>query len=204
MAVIIGLTGGIASGKSTVSNMLKELGIPVIDADEEARLAVEKGEKAYDEIVAYFGKEILLEDGSIDRPKLGSIIFPNEEKREVLNHIVHPAVRQNMLRKKEQYVAGGNELVVLDIPLLFESKLTYLVDKIILVFVDEQTQLNRLMARNNFTESEAKSRIASQLPLRDKLQWADEVINNNGSIVDTKQQLLKILSQWGYTNHELV
>ncbi|WP_147532591.1 dephospho-CoA kinase [Bacillus marasmi] len=200
MAVIIGLTGGIASGKSTVSNMLKELGIPVIDADEEARLAVEKGEKAYYEIVEHFGEDILLEDGSIDRPKLGSIIFPNEEKRKILNSIVHPAVRQNMLQKKVQYVAAGHQFVVLDIPLLFESKLTHMVDKILLVFVDKQTQLDRLIARNNFTESEAKSRIASQLPLKEKKQWADDIIDNNGTIEESKQQLLTILTKWGYTN----
>lgn len=199
MAVIIGLTGGIASGKSTVSNMLKDLGIPVIDADEEARLAVEKGEKAYDQIVEYFGEDILHADGTINRPKLGSIIFPNEQKRKVLNSIVHPAVRQNMLRKQEQYLEEGHKFVVLDIPLLFESKLTHLVDKIILVFVNEQTQLARLMARNNFTEVEANERIASQLPLREKLQWADQVIDNNGTIEETRQQLLSILTKWGYT-----
>jgi len=199
MSVIIGLTGGIASGKSTVSMMLKELNIPVIDADEEARLAVEKGEKAYLEIVAYFGEEILLEDGSIDRLKLGSIIFPNEEKRTILNSIVHPAVRENMLRKKEQYLIAGYEFVVLDIPLLFESKLTQMVEKVIVVYVDEQTQLARLMERNGFSKDEAMARIASQLPLKDKLTLADAVIDNNGSIDDTKKQLISILTNWGFT-----
>lgn len=199
MSVIIGLTGGIASGKSTVSTMLKELNIPVIDADEEARLAVEKGEKAYLEIVAYFGEEILLEDGSIDRLKLGSIIFPNEDKRKILNSIVHPAVRENMLRKKEQYLLSGHEFVVLDIPLLFESKLTHMVEKVIVVYVDEQTQLARLMERNGFSKEEATARIASQLPLKDKLTMADAVIDNNGSIDETKKQLISILTNWGFT-----
>ncbi|WP_318508067.1 dephospho-CoA kinase [Bacillus sp. T3] len=199
MSVIIGLTGGIASGKSTVSMMLKELNIPVIDADEEARLAVEKGEKAYLEIVAYFGEEILLADGSIDRLKLGSIIFPNEDKRAILNSIVHPAVRENMLRKKEQYLIAGYEFIVLDIPLLFESKLTHMVEKVIVVYVDEQTQLARLMERNGFSEEEAMARIASQLPLKDKLTLADAVIDNNGSIDDTKKQLINILTNWGFT-----
>lgn len=198
MSVIIGLTGGIASGKSTVSSMLKELGIPVIDADEEARLAVEKGEKAYFEIVSYFGEEILFEDGSIDRRKLGSIIFPNEAKRKVLNGIVHPAVRENMNRKKEEYLACGHDFVVLDIPLLFESKLTHMVEKVLIVYVDELTQLARLMDRNGFTEEEASARIASQLPLKEKLALADAVIDNNGSIDETKKQLLNILSNWGF------
>ncbi len=196
MSHIIGLTGGIASGKSTVSNILKELSIPVIDADEEARLAVNKGEKAYNDIVAYFGEEILTEDGSIDRPKLGGIIFPNPEKRAVLNSIVHPAVREKMQQKKEQYISLGERIIVLDIPLLFESKLTQLIDKVIVVYVDEQTQLERLMSRNGYTIEEAKSRIASQLPLKDKRNWADYVIDNNGSIAETRKQLLDILRKF--------
>lgn len=199
MSLIIGLTGGIASGKSTVANMLKELNIPVVDADEEARLAVEKGKKAYSEIVAYFGEEILMEDGSIDRAKLGGIIFPNEEKRKVLNSIVHPAVRENMVQKKDHYLTDGHNLVVLDIPLLYESKLTHMVDKVMVVYVDEKTQLERLMARNGFSMEEAQSRIASQLPLSEKLKWADAVINNNGSIEETKQQIYDCLNKWGFT-----
>jgi dephospho-CoA kinase len=198
MSFIIGLTGGIASGKSTVSNMLKELNIPVVDADEEARLAVEKGEKAYSEIVSYFGEEILLEDGSINRAKLGSIIFPNEEKRNVLNSIVHPAVRENMFRKREHYLSLGHKLVVLDIPLLFEGKIDYNIDKTVLVYVAEATQLERLMNRNGFTEEEALSRIHSQMPLHEKVKLADAVIDNNGSIEETRKQLLEILSEWGF------
>lgn len=196
MSHIIGLTGGIASGKSTVSNILKELSIPVIDADEEARLAVNKGEKAYNDIVAYFGEEVLMEDGSIDRPKLGGIIFPNPEKRAVLNSIVHPAVREKMQQKKEHYISLGERIIVLDIPLLFESKLTRLIDKVIVVYVDEQTQLERLMSRNGYTIEEAKSRIASQLPLKDKRNLADYVIDNNGSIEETRKQLLDILRKF--------
>lgn len=196
MSQIIGLTGGIASGKSTVSNILKELSIPVIDADEEARLAVEKGEKAYNEIVAYFGEEVLMEDGAIDRSKLGSIIFPNPEKRAVLNSIVHPAVRERMQLKKEHYLSIGERIIVLDIPLLFESKLTHMIDKVIVVYVDEQTQLDRLMSRNGYSIEEAKSRITSQLPLKDKRNWADYVIDNNGSIEETRKQLLDILRKF--------
>lgn len=168
MALVIGLTGGIASGKSTVSNMIKDLGITVIDADVEARLAVEKGKKAYHEIISHFGPEILQSDGTIDRGKLGSIVFHDSEKRLLLNSIVHPAVREQMLTKKIDAEARGEHLIVLDIPLLFESKLTYMVDKTLLVYVDEETQLRRLMERNNFTEQEAKARINSQMPLKEK------------------------------------
>ena len=196
MAIVIGLTGGIASGKSTVSSILIEKGITVIDADLEARLAVEKGENAYDEIIAYFGSEILLADGSVDRGKLGAIIFHNEEKRLKLNSIVHPAVRKRMLAKKDEAIESGKQLVIMDIPLLFESKLTYMVDKIILVYVDENIQLQRLMERNQLSKEEARARIHSQMPLVDKVNLADAVINNNRTIEETEAQLIEILNMW--------
>lgn len=196
MALIIGLTGGIASGKSTVSVMLKELAIPVIDADVIAKEVVQKDQPAYREIVRTFGTDILAEDLQLDRPKLGAIVFQDEEKRQLLNQIVHPAVRKEMLAQKEFFLQEGYETVVLDIPLLFESKLTSLVDKVLLVFVDDSIQLERLMARNNFTKEEAKARIRSQMPLQEKVSLADEVINNNGTIEETKEQLLHVLSKW--------
>jgi dephospho-CoA kinase len=196
MALIIGLTGGIASGKSTVARMLLELGIPVIDADQIAREVVEIGEDAYLQIVEKFGEEILQDDKTIDRAKLGAIVFNDEEKRKLLNSIVHPAVRQKMLEQKEQYVKKGEKNIVLDIPLLFESNLTYLVDKILVVYVDGHIQLERLMERNCFSKEEAEARIKAQLPLKEKAAKADAVIDNNGTIEQTKEQLLNILKQW--------
>ncbi|MFD2446300.1 dephospho-CoA kinase [Bacillus sp. CGMCC 1.16607] len=196
MSLIIGLTGGIASGKSTVSQMLKEMQIPVIDADIEARNVVEKGQKAYDQIVNVFGREVLTESGDIDRAKLGSIVFSDKPKRMQLNSIVHPAVRERMNIEKEKAINDGNQVVVLDIPLLFESKLTHLVEKTILVYVDEEVQLQRLMSRNQLTEQEALARIHSQIPLKNKIELADEVINNNGSIENTHEQLVEILTKW--------
>ncbi|MFE8696974.1 dephospho-CoA kinase [Cytobacillus sp. FJAT-53684] len=196
MSIIVGLTGGIASGKSTVSSILIEKGITVIDADLEARLAVEKGEEAYNEIVSHFGEQILLEDGSINREKLGSVIFHNQDQRLKLNSIVHPAVRKRMLMKKEEAIDKGEELVIMDIPLLFESKLTSMVDKTIVVYVDETIQLERLMNRNQLSKADALARVRSQMPLKEKIQLADAVINNNGTIEETKKQLLNILSNW--------
>jgi dephospho-CoA kinase len=196
MALIIGLTGGIASGKSTVSNMFKDLGIPVVDADVIAKETVQKGRPAYKEIVRVFGEDILGADLQLDRVKLGAIIFQSEEKRLLLNQIVHPAVRKEVLLQKEAFVREGHETVVLDIPLLFESKLTSFVDKVLLVFVDDTVQLERLMARNDFTTEEAKSRIQSQMPLTEKAALADVLINNNGTIEETREQLLSILSKW--------
>jgi dephospho-CoA kinase len=197
MSLVIGLTGGIASGKSTVSTMFKEMNIPVVDADVEARLAVMKGEAAYFQIIDTFGKDILLEDGEIDRQKLGSIIFHQEEKRKLLNEIVHPEVRKRMMGQVEKAQQSREEVIVLDIPLLFESKLTYMVEKTILVYVDCDIQLERLMIRNSLSIDDAKARIQSQMPLNEKMKLADAVINNNGSIKETKKQLINVLTQFG-------
>lgn len=196
MPIVVGLTGGIASGKSTVSSILIDNGITVIDADVEARLAVEKGEEAYEEIVSLFGEQILLENGAIDRGKLGSIIFHHEEQRLKLNSIVHPAVRKRMLNKKEQAFANNEKLIIMDIPLLFESKLIYMVDKTLVVYVDENVQLQRLMERNQLSKEDSLARIHSQMPLKDKVQLADAVIDNNGTIEETENQLIEILKSW--------
>lgn len=197
MSLVIGLTGGIASGKSTVSTMLKKMDITVIDADIEARLAVQKGEPAYLKIIAEFGQEILLPNEEIDREKLGSIIFYQVEKRRLLNEIVHPEVRKRMNSKIEQAKQNKEEIVVLDIPLLFESKLTYMVDKTLLVYADRDIQLQRLMDRNSLSLEDAEARIHSQIPLQEKVSLADAVINNNGSLQDTQTQLNSILANWG-------
>lgn len=197
MTMIIGLTGGIASGKSTVSEMLKTRGIPVIDADLIAREVVEVGKKAYTEIVNAFGKEILNEDLTINRARLGSIVFQNEDKREKLNSIVHPEVRLEMKRRQKQLISEGAKAVVLDIPLLFESNLKHLVDKVIVVYTGEKNQLERLMKRNNFSKKEALSRINAQMPLKEKVKFADAVINNDGTLEETEQQLENILMNWG-------
>ena len=202
MALIIGLTGGIASGKSTIANMLKNEGITVIDADVESRLAVEQGEEAYDHIVNHFSKSILLEDGSINRAKLGEIIFNNKEERMKLNEIVHPAVRKRMLQKKESAENHGEAIIIMDIPLLFESEFTELVDKTLLVFVDEDIQLQRLMERNHYSKQEALARIHSQMPLAEKKRLADVVIDNNGSLEQTELQLKNVLSEWGFQKEE--
>lgn len=144
MTIVVGLTGGIASGKSTVSAIFREMNIPVIDADQIAKEVVQNGRVAYSKIVEAFGKEILQEDLEINRAALGQIIFHNEQERQKLNSIVHPEVRSEMLKQKEQLIAEQYQLVVLDIPLLFESKLTYLVDQVIVVHVNELVQLERL------------------------------------------------------------
>lgn len=195
--MIIGLTGSIASGKSTVAKMLEEMNFPIVDADQVARVVVEPGKQALQEIVEQFGEDILLEDGQLNRQKLGSIIFHDPSKRTVLNNIMHPAIRKEMLAQRDYWVEQGAEVVVMDIPLLFESKLQHFVEKILVVSVKEDTQLTRLMERNQLSEEDAKARISSQLPLSVKEAGADAVIYNNDSVEKTKEQLRYILKEWG-------
>lgn len=140
MTVIIGLTGGIASGKSTVAHMFQEKNIPVIDADEIAREVVAPGEPTLINITKAFGTEVLHDDGTLNRQKLGEIIFADEDKRQQLNNLIHPAIREQMLEQRDDYIAKKVPAVVLDIPLLFESELTHFVEKILVVYVDETTQ----------------------------------------------------------------
>lgn len=196
MGHIFGITGGIASGKSSVSTFIKELGFPIIDADVVARDVVEPGEEAYHEIVKAFGESILLPDGGINRVKLGDLIFHDEDKRLKLNSIVHPAVRKRMRELADKAFQDGVETVFMDIPLLFESKLMFMVEKTLLVFVDEEIQLARLMNRNNLSEHDALARIASQMSLREKVALADAVVNNNGDFEETKDQVRSILKNW--------
>ncbi|PWA05460.1 dephospho-CoA kinase [Pueribacillus theae] len=195
--MIIGLTGGIASGKSTVAGMFEELGIPVVDADMIARKVVEPGEEAYRQIIAHFGKSVLFPDGTLNRKKLGSIVFKNEKERLALNNIIHPAVREKMDEEKNDYLAKGHQTVVLDIPLLFEGRDKKSFDKILLVAVSEDVQFKRLVERDQMGEEDAANRIQSQMPIKDKIPLSDAVIYNDGTIEETKEQLLTILEKWG-------
>ncbi|MBP1915053.1 dephospho-CoA kinase [Lederbergia galactosidilyticus] len=194
--MMVGLTGGIASGKSTVSQMFKERGFAIIDADVAARKVVEPDQSAYREIVQVFGEVILLPNQMLDRAKLGAIIFSDETKRQKLNSIVHPAVRKQMEIWKNEALAAGSQTVIYDIPLLFESRLTNLVEKTIVVFVEEQVQLERLMERNGLSESEALARITSQMPLTEKVKMADAIIDNNGEMDETRSQIEQLIKKW--------
>ncbi|WP_062749728.1 dephospho-CoA kinase [Shouchella tritolerans] len=195
----VGLTGGIASGKSLVASYLEKRGIPVVDADKLARQVVEPGEPALAQIVATFGQNVLQADGKLDRKQLGAIIFGDEQKRMQLNQIVHPAVRQLMKKQADLYEQRGYTRVVLDIPLLYESNLFHMVNQVWLVYVDEATQLQRLIERDGLTETEAKQRIAAQMPLTAKKAQADVLIDNNGSKENTYRQVDNALAK---TAHE--
>ncbi|AGN37479.1 dephospho-CoA kinase [Bacillus paralicheniformis] len=196
MTLVIGLTGGIASGKSTVAQMFQQCGITVVDADVIAKEAVEQGMPAYQKIAETFGQGVLLETGGIDRRKLGEIVFTNEEKRMQLNAIVHPEVRKMMIKQRDEAIRAGERFVVLDIPLLYESGLEHLTDKVIVVWVPMELQLERLMKRNRLTEDEALNRIHAQHSLDEKKKKADAVIDNSGSLKDTEAQLHQLLDTW--------
>lgn len=194
--MIIGLTGSIATGKSTVSRMLREKGYPIIDADEISRQVVEPGSPVLTSITEAFGPDVLLSDGSLNREMLGSLIFNDRENREKLNGIMHPAVRKEMLRQKEEWLENGSNTVIMDIPLLFESKLQSYVDKILVVSATPEIQMERLMVRNGYSADEAEIRINAQLPISEKEKGADAVINNNGTLKETEKQLDELIVHW--------
>ncbi|MCZ2258003.1 dephospho-CoA kinase [Sporosarcina sp. G11-34] len=196
MQMIIGLTGSIASGKSTISKMLAKKGFPIVDADEIARLVVEPGTEVIEEIRRVFGEEVLHADNTLNREKLGECIFGNVVEREKLNSIIHPAIRAEMIRQKEKFVFDGFKTIIMDIPLLFESKLQHFVEKILVVSVTPEIQKQRLMSRNELTKEEALARIGSQLPMEQKEEGADEIIYNNGTVEESEKQLLEILAKW--------
>lgn len=197
MTKIVGLTGGIASGKSTVAKMFFDKGIPVIDTDQIAHDLLEKGTQVYHEVIRYFSSDIVLTDQSINRKQLGRIIFANKAKREILNSIVHPHVIAIVEAELNQYIEHGEEMVVVDVPLLFESGFDERCDKTIVVYTSPQQQLSRLIGRDVIKKEFAQMKIDSQMPLSKKVDLADYVINNSFSILRTKKDFNKIIKDLG-------
>jgi dephospho-CoA kinase len=193
--MILGLTGGIATGKSTVTAMLRERGIPVIDADQIAREVVEPGKPAYEAIVRHFGRDILLADGQINRKKLGEIVFSDEAERQKLNAIVHPEVRRVMREEAEAAERNGAAIVFMDIPLLFESKLQHMVDKIVVVYAPASVQLARMIERDELDEEQAHKRLRAQWPIEQKKRLADFLIDNTGTREETERQVERLLAE---------
>jgi dephospho-CoA kinase len=195
---VLGLTGGIGSGKSMVSSMFAKLGADVIDADQLAREVVEPGQPALEEIAKAFGRDILLPDGRLDRGQLARIIFADPVARGTLNAITHPRIRERMAAEITARMSRPGVLVV-DIPLLYENDRTATVETVIVVWVDAQTQLRRLTERDGLTEEEARQRIAAQMPLDEKRAKADVVIDNSGSPENTRQQVEAIYRRYAPT-----
>lgn len=192
---IIGLTGGIASGKSTISDLFKSSDIPVIDADLIARDVVRKGTPGYRKVVTAFGDDILLENGEINRSSLGQIIFSDPAKRQFLNRLLAPHISSGMFWEIVKLWVKGRTVIVLDIPLLFEAKMDRWTNPIIVVWINPETQLQRLMARDGISEEEARNKINSQTSLDWKKTKADIVIDNSGSTDDTRKRFHKVLKQ---------
>lgn len=189
MSRVIGLTGGIASGKSTVAEMLGEHGAWVVDADKLAREVVAVNRPALAEIQKSFGPGVISNDGSLDRAQLGQVVFADEEARQRLNSIVHPRVLELSREQIHQAEEAGAGLVVYDVPLLYETSREGEFDGVLVVWVDPLTQLLRLRQRSGLAEDEARKRIASQMPLGRKRDLSTWVIDNSGSVEETRATL---------------
>ena len=192
--IIVGLTGSVGTGKSTVDNFFRELGAYIIDWDELAREVVRPHLKAWEEIVEYFGKDILNEDLTLNRQKLADMVFPDKEKVAKLNQLVHPQVfKEDERITNEIKSLDPDALIIKDIPLLTEVASPLFVDKIIVVAASEQTQIRRLGERG-MSREDAQNRIKSQLPLDEKIKFADFVIDNDGTLEETKKQVEEVYS----------
>ena len=191
--LLVGLTGGIGTGKSTVSRMFRDLGCLIIDADLLAREVVEPGQPAYDTIVAEFGREILEPDGQIDRKKLGILVFNDPEKRRRLEELTHPEIRARQAGILEALAADGFDgIVIFDAALLVETGRAKNMDRLVVVTTDEATQTKRLVLRDNISKEEAARRIRSQMPLSEKVKLAHYVIDNSGSPEATERQVKEV------------
>ncbi len=195
MTLIVGLTGGIATGKSTVTKMFLGIDIPVIETDEIARDLLKKGTECYQEVVNAFSKSILLTNGEINRKKLALIVFANPQRREKLNSIIHPRVKAIVKNEIEKHKELGTKMIVLDIPLLFETNFIDLVDKTIVVYTTFPKQVERLMERERIDKEYAMLKISAQMPLDEKVALADYIIDNSASILSTKKAFNQIMKE---------
>ncbi len=200
--MVLGVTGGIASGKTTVALAFKELGAVVINADELAREIVRPGCSVLRQIAEYFGNRVLLPGGALNRPLLAELIFNDDEARRALNRITHPAIAALAAKRLREAECGGASLVVYDAPLLFEAGADGQVDKVLVVAVSEEEQLTRLMARDGIGREQALARIAAQMPLAEKIARADYVVDNSGSLEETRGQVSALMERLGRVSGE--
>jgi dephospho-CoA kinase len=194
--LLLGVTGGIASGKTTIAKMLEELGAPIIDFDVLARQVVEPGKPAWKEVVEYFGKQVLQEDDTLDRKKLSSIIFRDLEKRKKLESFTHPRINEEFVKQVNDIAKKiPGAIIQVVIPLLIELNLQYRFHKVLLVYLPEALQIKRLVERDGISEAEAANMMKAQLPIDEKVTYADYVIHNEGSLEDTKKQVEKLFEK---------
>jgi dephospho-CoA kinase len=186
----IGLTGGIACGKSTVAAMLTQRGARLVDADRIAREVVLPGTSTLAAVAERFGQAVLMPDGTLNRKRLGAIVFADETARRDLEALLHPPIRALMRERKERFeLEAPDKLVVVDIPLLYESRLESMVDRVMVVYCPRNVQLQRLLERDGLTPMQADERLAAQLPIDYKRERADIVIDNSGSLEQTERQV---------------
>ncbi len=196
----IGLTGGVGCGKSTVSSYLKELGIPIIDGDKLAREAVTPGSDAMKKIRAVFGDGVFTEDGALDRRKVADLVFSDEEKRQQLNAIIHPFIWHRTQEELYKAEVAGAKAVVLDMPLLLEIGWHLRVEAVWVVYVPQEIQIQRVMGRDGFTREQVMDRIGKQMATADKLKYADVVIDNSGTVEETRAQVDRALKALGVSD----
>lgn len=191
--LVVGITGGIATGKTTVCNMLKEMGAPLIDFDQIAREVVEPGRPAWNKIVDYFGRQILMEDNHIDRKRLSSIVFADIEKRKRLEALVHPEMYGEFVRQINEIARESpGAIILVAAPLLIELNMQYRFHKVVVVYTSKETQIKRLMKRDNITREQAENILKAQIPIDEKCGYADFVINNEGSLENTRKQVKEL------------
>ncbi len=188
----VAITGGVGSGKSTVARMFKELGAVVLDADEAARAVVAPGQPAWEELHRAFGPEFFRSDGSLDRAQMARLVFHDPEARRRLNDIVHPQVAREMARRLQELEQRREKLVLVEVPLLFEVGLEGGYDRVIVVYVPPEVQLERSKRRDRRGKQEIAGILAAQWPLEDKRRRADYVVDNRGSFEDTRRQVSQI------------
>ncbi|TVX92350.1 dephospho-CoA kinase [Paenibacillus agilis] len=194
----IGLTGGIASGKSTVSQLFVHYGARLVDADRIAREVVLPGSAVLEQIAERFGSEMLLPDGTLDRKRLGQVIFQDPVERRALEQITHPTIRKQMISQMQQYeLEEPKRLVVVDVPLLYESGLDELLQEVVVVYVPPAVQLERLKQRDQLTDEEAHKRIHAQMSLEEKRERADWIIYNDKDRTETERQVRLFLQEKG-------
>lgn len=194
--VLVGLTGGIASGKSTVSRFLQEEGAFIVDADQICHELIRTGNKAYKEVISTFGTQIIKPDGEINRKKLGGIVFRDAQQRERLNKILHPLVFEQLHAEKKRIASEHPQSVLIfDAPLLIESKAHECMDWVLLVYLDAKTQYERLIKQGKLTSDEAALRIAAQMPIDEKRAFADTVIDNSRSLKEVQLEVRTIYQQ---------
>jgi len=189
---VVGLTGGIATGKSTVAAMLRRLGATVIDADEATRAVQARGTEGLRLLAQEFGPGIITPDGDLDRGRLAEIAFSDPQARQRLNGIVHPLVRQWMAERQQEAIQRRDPVVVLDIPLLFESRGARAFETVVLVYSPEDLQVQRLVELRGMSEAQARARIAAQMPIEDKRRMATHVIENTGSMDDLEARVQQL------------